>query len=114
MLSTVAKIEEDLLDDHGFLHRYRTESGKDGLEGDEYPFLICTFWLVTQYANSGRVAEAKALMDKLVDIASPQGLLAEEYSTKDKRLAGNYPQAFSHLGLVQAADALENVATGNK
>jgi len=114
MLSTVAKIEEDLLDDHGFLHRYRTESGKDGLEGDEYPFLICTFWLVTQYANSGRVAEAGALMDKLVDIASPQGLLAEEYSTKDKRLAGNYPQAFSHLGLVQAADALENVATGNK
>lgn len=106
MLSTVAKIEEDLLDDAGFLHRYRTESGMDGLDGDEYPFLICSFWLVEQYAMSGREEEARTLMDRLVEVASPLGLLAEEYSPKHGRLAGNYPQAFSHLGLVRAADSL--------
>lgn len=107
MLSTIKKIEEDLVDEYGLLHRYRTVSGTDGLEGDEYPFLICTFWLVEQYAKTNRVDEARALMDKLLGTASPLGLLAEEYSPTHKRLAGNYPQAFSHLGLIRAADSLE-------
>ncbi|MGC5629827.1 glycoside hydrolase family 15 protein [Georgenia sp. Z1344] len=106
MLSTVARIEADLLDEHGFLHRYRTASGLDGLEGDEYPFLICSFWLVEQYARSGRVGDARRTMDALVAVSSDLGLLAEEYDTSAGRLAGNYPQAFSHLGLVRAADAL--------
>lgn len=105
MLSTMAKIEEDLVDDQGFLHRYRTQSGKDGLTGNEYPFLICTFWLVEQWAKTGREAAAKDLMDRLVGVASPLGLLAEEYSPAHGRLAGNYPQAFSHLGLIRAADS---------
>lgn len=106
MLSTVARIERDLVDDEGFVYRYRTASGLDGLEGHEYPFLICTFWLIEQYAMSGREDEGRALMEKLLAIASPLGLLSEEYDPSTRRLAGNYPQAFSHLALVRAAHAL--------
>lgn len=106
MLATVAKMEADLVDDSGMLHRYRTESGRDGLPGGEYPFLICSFWLVEQYARSGRRAEAHKLMDRLVGVATPLGLLSEEYSPSHGRLAGNFPQAFSHLGLIRAADSL--------
>jgi GH15 family glucan-1,4-alpha-glucosidase len=107
MLGTVARIERNLQDDTGLLHRYRTETGIDGLEGDEYPFLICTFWLVEQYARSGRQEDAGRLMDQLVGYANELGLLSEEYDPKSGRLAGNFPQAFSHLGLIRAADALE-------
>lgn len=106
MLSTVARIEQDLVDDEGFVKRYRTEAGKDGLEGGEHPFILCTFWLVEQYAMSNRMDDARELMDKVIAVASPLGLLSEEYSTEHGRLAGNYPQAFSHLGLIRAADAV--------
>lgn len=106
MLATVARIEADLLDEHGFLHRYRTQSGTDGLAGGEYPFLICSFWLVEQYARSGRLADAHAMMDRLLAVRTDLGLLSEEYSPGHARLAGNFPQAFSHLGLIRAADAL--------
>ena len=106
MLGTVAAIEEDLRDEHGLLHRYRTESGLDGLEGDEYPFLICCFWLVEQYACSGRVHDARELMAQLVGYANDLGLMAEEYDPESGRLAGNFPQAFSHLALIRAADSL--------
>lgn len=106
MLSTVARIEADLVDSDGFVNRYRTASGKDGLEGGEYPFILCTFWLVEQYAMSGRDEDALALMDTVTGVASDLGLYSEEYSTEHKRLAGNYPQAFSHLGLIRAADAV--------
>lgn len=107
MLATVARIEQELVDAHGFVHRYRT-TGVDGLEGDEYPFLLCSFWLVEQYAMSGRLDDARAEMDRLLAVRSDTGLLAEEYSTTHGRLAGNYPQAFSHLGLVRAAHAIED------
>lgn len=112
MLSTVARIEEELLDAQGFLHRYLTD-GSDGLEGDEYPFLICSFWLIEQYALSGRLEEAKEMMERVLSIQSPLGLLAEEYSPTHGRLAGNFPQAFSHIGLVRAARAInfENART---
>lgn len=106
MLGTVARIEQDLMDDAGLLHRYRTDAGVDGLEGEEYPFVICNFWLVEQYARGGRLDDAERLMDQLVGYANDLGLLAEEYDPKTRRLAGNFPQAFSHLGLVRAADAL--------
>ncbi len=106
MLGTVARIEQDLVDEHGLVHRYRTEAGMDGLEGEEYPFLLCAFWLVEQYAHSNRVEEAQQLMDQLVGYASDLGLLAEEYDPTAGRLAGNFPQAFSHLGLIRAADAI--------
>lgn len=111
MLATVARIEAELVDGDGFVHRYRTTGGVDGLPGHEATFLICSFWLVEQYAHSGRLADAEALMDRLVGTAGPLGLLAEEYDPGTGQLLGNYPQAFSHLGLIRAADAIE-VARG--
>lgn len=105
MLGTVAAIEEDLLH-HGLLLRYRTEHGVDGLPPGENPFLACSFWLVQQYANTNRLDDARKLMDRLVSFVNDVGLLSEEYDVVGKRQAGNTPQAFSHLTLVQAADAI--------
>ena len=107
MLGTVARIEADLLDRSGLLRRYRTEAGLDGLPGDEYPFLICSFWLVEQYARSDRLREARTLLDRLEGFATDLGLYSEEYDTSTSRLAGNFPQAFSHLGFIRAVDAVE-------
>lgn len=112
MVATTERIERDLLDQDGFLHRYRTRSGMDGLEGDEYPFLICLAWLGEQYAHTGRIDEANAILDKLDHCSSDLGLLAEEYSPEHGRLAGNFPQAFSHLGYVRLADAVDHQAGG--
>ncbi len=105
MLATVERLEQQLMVD-GLLHRYRNESGVDGLEGTDYPFLACSFWLVEQYAATGRMADAEALMDRACGVANDLGLLSEEYDVKNRRQAGNAPQAFSHLALVRAADAL--------
>lgn len=107
MLGTVKRIEKELLDDAGLLLRYRTQAGKDGLPGGEYSFLMCSFWLVEQYARSDRLAEAKKLLDRLSHFATDLGLFAEEYDSAGGRLAGNFPQAFSHLGFVRAVDAVE-------
>lgn len=109
MLGTVSRLEHDLLDGAGLLVRYRTEACADGLAPGEHPFLACSFWLVEQYARTGRVREAKALMDRLVGYGNDLGLFSEEYDTKGSRMAGNYPQAFSHLTLIRAADALYEV-----
>ncbi|MCU1437294.1 MAG: glucoamylase [Naasia sp.] len=106
MLGTVAAIEEDLMVD-GLLLRYRTQSGVDGLAGEEHPFLACSFWLVEQYAGSGRLADATALMDRLLTFVNDVGLLSEEYDTAGARQMGNTPQALSHLTLVRAADAID-------
>ncbi|WP_310734860.1 glycoside hydrolase family 15 protein [Microbacterium halimionae] len=105
MLGTVAQMEKTLMHD-GLLHRYRTASGVDGLPGAEHPFLACSFWLVEQYANSGRIDEANALMTRLCSLANDVGLLSEEYDVVNQRQVGNTPQALSHLALVRAADAL--------
>ncbi len=105
MLGTVAAIETELMVD-GLLLRYRTESGVDGLPEGEHPFLACSFWLVEQYAKSGRVADATTLMDRLVGFSNDVGLLSEEYDVAGDRQAGNVPQALSHLALVRAADAI--------
>ncbi|WP_346656013.1 glycoside hydrolase family 15 protein [Arthrobacter sp. NicSoilB8] len=109
MLGTVAQLERELLTAEGLLLRYRTETGVDGLEPGEHPFLACSFWLVEQYARSGRRTDAGNLMDMLVGLSNDLGLLSEEYSMKDNRMAGNFPQAFSHLTLVRAADAMHGV-----
>ncbi|MBG6084357.1 glycoside hydrolase family 15 protein [Zhihengliuella flava] len=111
MLGTVERLERDLVDEEGLILRYRTDSGLDGLPPGEHPFLACCFWLVEQYARTDRLEEARALMDKLIGYANPLGLMAEEYDTGNRRMAGNFPQAFSHLGLIRAADAI-NAAAG--
>jgi len=105
MLATVARIEDDLLQD-GMLRRYRTSTGVDGLPGSECAFIACSFWLVEQYAVTGRFDDATSLMNRLCSLANDVGLLSEEYDTRAGRQAGNIPQAFSHLALVRAADAL--------
>ena len=111
ILGTVARIEKTLIDDAGFLHRYPAGTGLDGIAGGEYPFLLCSFWLIEQYAHSGRLGDAREKMDRVCATSSDLGLLAEEYSTSYGRLAGNYPQAFSHLGLIRAAAAISHPET---
>ena len=101
MIGTVAAIEERLLV-NGFLLRYKTD-GHDGLEGHEGAFLLCSFWLVEVYALQDRLDEAEALFARLLAIANDLGLLSEEVDPKTGRMLGNYPQAFSHVGLVMAA-----------
>ncbi|GAB3923862.1 glycoside hydrolase family 15 [Microlunatus endophyticus] len=108
MLGTVAAIEKDLVVD-GLLLRYRTESAVDGLTPGESPFLACSFWLVEQYARSGRTDDARRLMDRLLSFRNDLGLLSEEYDTTAGRQAGNTPQALSHLALVRAAGAIDGV-----
>ncbi len=105
MLGTITAIEQDLMRG-GLLLRYRTESGVDGLRGDEHPFVACSFWLVSAYVAAGRRDDAGRLFDRLVGLTNDVGLLAEEYDVVGERMAGNFPQAFSHLALVQAALAL--------
>ena len=102
MLGTVEAIEQDLMTG-GLLLRYRTETGVDGLGGEEHPFLACSFWLVSAYAAAGRTDDARALFDRLVGLVNDVGLLSEEYDPATGRMVGNFPQAFSHLALVQAA-----------
>jgi GH15 family glucan-1,4-alpha-glucosidase len=102
MLGTLDAIEQDLMRD-GLVLRYRTESGVDGLSGAEHPFLACSFWLVTASALAGRTHEARSLFDRLVGLTNDVGLLSEEYDPEQGRMVGNFPQALSHLALVQAA-----------
>jgi GH15 family glucan-1,4-alpha-glucosidase len=109
MLGTIAVIEQELMRD-GLLMRYRTQTGVDGLAGEEHPFLACSFWLVSAYALAGRRHDAHALFDHLVSLSNDVGLLAEEYDPRGERMVGNFPQAFSHLSLVQAAFRLREVS----
>lgn len=104
-VATVERIERDLVRD-GFVYRYRTASGVDGLTGSENPFLACSFWLLRAYALMGRTDDATTLMERLLALSNDLGLLPEEYDPENRRFVGNYPQAFSHLALVEAAFAL--------
>ena len=105
VVSMVDTIERELTRD-GFVLRYHTDTTGDGLSGDEGSFLLCSFWLVTAMAMGGRRDDAVALFERLLNLCNDVGLLAEEYDPHEKRLLGNFPQAFSHVGLVQAALAL--------
>jgi GH15 family glucan-1,4-alpha-glucosidase len=93
----------DRLTENGFVLRYRTEETDDGMSGKEGTFLICSFWMVNALAMTGQLQEAINLMERLLRIASPLGLYAEEFDTETARHLGNFPQAFSHLALIQAA-----------
>jgi alpha,alpha-trehalase len=94
---------EDELTEHGFVLRYRTDETDDGLSGKEGTFLICSFWLVSALAIVGEQQRARDLMERLLRVASPLGLYAEEFDADTGRHLGNFPQAFSHLALIQAA-----------
>jgi GH15 family glucan-1,4-alpha-glucosidase len=93
----------DELTENGYVLRYRTDETDDGLSGKEGTFLICSFWLVSALANIGEQQRARDLMDRLLRIASPLGLFAEEYDVETGHHLGNFPQAFSHLALIEAA-----------
>ncbi len=107
---TVAAIERGLMRD-GFVLRYRTDAAVDGLPPGEGAFLACTFWLADNYALLGRDADARRIFERLLGLCNDVGLLSEEYDPKAKRLVGNFPQAFSHVGLVNTAFNLSH-ATG--
>ena len=105
MLGTIEAVRNDLERD-GLLLRYRAETGVDGIPDAEHPFLACSFWLAEAYAHAEQLEEAHALMKRLLDLVNDVGLLAEEYDVDGQRMAGNFPQAFSHLALVGAAIAI--------
>jgi alpha,alpha-trehalase len=100
--ATVNAIATDLTE-NGFVLRYHTDETDDGLSGKEGTFLICSFWLVSALAIVGELQKARDLMERLLRIASPLGLYAEEFDADTGRHLGNFPQAFSHLALMEAA-----------
>jgi GH15 family glucan-1,4-alpha-glucosidase len=109
MRGTVAAIEKELVRD-GFVLRYGTEHGTDGLPGTEGAFLACSFWLADNYAFGGRIAEAEELFERLLALRNHLGLLSEEYDPKLQRLISNFPQAFSHLALILTARIIESAS----
>jgi GH15 family glucan-1,4-alpha-glucosidase len=100
--ASVLAIADDLTE-NGFVLRYRTDQTDDGLSGKEGSFLICSFWLVSALAIVREEQRARDLMERLVRVGSPLGLYAEEFDTDTGRHLGNFPQAFSHLALIEAA-----------
>ena len=100
--SSVLAIADELTE-NGYVLRYRTDETDDGLSGKEGTFLICSFWLVSALAIVGEQARARDLMERLLRIASPLGLYAEEFDVETGYHLGNFPQAFSHLALIEAA-----------
>ena len=106
-------IEKKLLRD-GFVLRYDTEHGTDGLPGTEGAFLACSFWLADNYAFAGRIDEAEELFERLLGLRNHLGLLAEEYDPALQRQIGNFPQAFSHLALIFTAHVIESVHRGGE
>lgn len=111
MVGTVAAIERTLMQD-GFVRRYDTGPGDDGLSGGEGVFLACSFWLVDNYVMMDRQADAEALFEKIIALRNDVGLFAEEYDTTNRRQVGNFPQAFTHVALVNAALRLSSKEKG--
>ena len=112
VLGTIDAIQRHLMP-HGFVERYRTRERNpvDGLSGGEGAFLPCSFWLVDALLMAGRDDEAKELFERLVSVSNDLGLLAEEYDPVEKRQLGNFPQAFTHVGLVNSAYNLSHPAS---
>jgi len=110
VVGTVDAIQRELCR-HGFVLRYDTADGDDGLPPGEGAFLPCTFWLVDALVLLGRREEAQAMFDRVASLRNDVGLLSEEYDPVARRLVGNFPQAFSHVGLVNSALNLERGPT---
>ena len=110
VMGTVAAVERELVKS-GFVYRYNGRSNVDGMPEGEGTFLPCTFWLVDNMVLQGRRAEAEQLMDRLLEVRNDVGLLSEQYDPVAKRQLGNFPQAFSHLGLINTA---LNLSPGKK
>jgi len=106
VLATIDAIEERLTAERGLVYRYRTNNGVDGLAGEEGTFLLCTFWFAQALALANGVDRAKAVFQREVRYVNDVGLLAEEVEPRTGELLGNFPQAFSHIGLVNAAWAI--------
>ena len=103
VLGTIDAVERELaIDDHLIL-RYRSDQTIDGLPGKEGAFLLCSFWMVDALAMSGRFDDARRRFEYLLSLRNDVGLLAEEYDPVARRMLGNFPQAFSHLGLIASA-----------
>ena len=100
--ATIEAIERELMRD-GLVHRYDTSQVDDGLPPGEGVFLACSFWMVSSLKSIGRVDDARALFQRLIALCNDVGLLSEQYDPKRKRMVGNFPQAFSHIALVNAA-----------
>ncbi|MEN2418261.1 glycoside hydrolase family 15 protein [Streptomyces rimosus] len=106
VIGTIEAIQRELGTEDGFILRYPTsgeDAGVDGLEGDEGAFLACSFWLADDLAMIGRVEEARILFEKLLSLRNDLGLLAEEWDSRLQRQVGNFPQAFSHVPLIDTA-----------
>ncbi len=114
VLSSIDAVRDQLTDPRGLVHRYRAGSGVDGLEGQEGTFLLCTFWLAQALALAGRVEEATEVFERAAGYVTDVGLLAEEVDSATGELLGNFPQAFSHVGLVNAAWAIDQASLSSK
>jgi len=102
VIGTITAIERELMVE-GFVQRYDTTKAEDGLPPGEGVFLACSFWLVDAYVMLGRLKEAQELFDRLIALRNDVGLLSEEYDPASRELVGNFPQAFSHVALVNSA-----------
>jgi GH15 family glucan-1,4-alpha-glucosidase len=103
MRTTVATIERELTAGDGLVLRYRSDQVEDGLPAGEGVFLPCSFWLIDNMAMSGRTDEARALFERLLGLCNDVGLLSEEYDPRHRRLLGNFPQAFTHIAMINSA-----------
>jgi GH15 family glucan-1,4-alpha-glucosidase len=111
VLSTIRAIERNLRDPRGLVYRYRSE---DGLKGEEGSFLLCTFWLAQAQALAGKLNSAKETFNTAVSFANDVGLLSEEVEPSSGELLGNFPQAFSHIGLINAAWVISEAEGGSR
>jgi GH15 family glucan-1,4-alpha-glucosidase len=112
MVATTKAVTERLGAGDGLLYRYRHDESPDGIPGDEGAFLLCSFWLADNLTGQGRLDEAEELYTSLCGRASPLGLLAEQVDPTTGELVGNFPQAFSHIGVIASGVTLARARRG--
>ena len=111
MRSTIRATQKELTNEQGFVYRYTNYD--DGLVGSEGSFIICTFWLADNLIHLGQLAEARDLLGSVIACANDLGLLSEEYDAANGVMLGNFPQAFSHLALINTAVQLQQATYGS-